>query len=152
MRANNAENETGADTHATSDTLITTPPMGLEPGWIDYNDHLNMAYYNVLFDRAVDIVYERIGAGPAYLKAHQASLFTVETHIRYLRELKPDALVTTTFQLIAHDDKRLHGYQEVRHRDGWLAATCEGLFLHVDQTVPRASPFPPLFLPRSGSS
>ena len=28
--------------------------MRVEPGWIDYNGHLNMAYYHVLFDRAVD--------------------------------------------------------------------------------------------------
>ena len=37
--------------------------MRVEPGWIDYNGHLNMAYYNVLFDRAVDEVYELLGLG-----------------------------------------------------------------------------------------
>ena len=43
--------------------------MKIEPQWIDYNGHLNVAYYNVLFDRAVDEVYELIGLGPAYLEA-----------------------------------------------------------------------------------
>ena len=42
--------------------------MRLEPQWIDYNGHLNVAYYNVLFDRAVDELYELIGLGPDYLK------------------------------------------------------------------------------------
>ena len=28
--------------------------MQIEPQWIDYNGHLNMAYYNVMFDRAID--------------------------------------------------------------------------------------------------
>ena len=42
--------------------------MRIEPQWIDYNGHLNVAYYNVLFDRAVDEVYELIGLGPAYLE------------------------------------------------------------------------------------
>ena len=42
--------------------------MKIEPQWIDYNGHLNVAYYNVLFDRAVDEVYELIGLGPDYLK------------------------------------------------------------------------------------
>ena len=46
--------------------------MTIEPQWIDYNGHLNVAYYNVLFDRAVDEVYELIGLGPAYLERHQA--------------------------------------------------------------------------------
>ena len=46
--------------------------MRVEPQWIDYNGHLNMAYYNVLFDRAVDEVYELIGIGAEYLEKSQA--------------------------------------------------------------------------------
>ena len=62
--------------------------MRIEPQWIDYNGHLNVAYYNVLFDRAVDEVYELIGLGPAYLERHKHSTMVVEAHVRYLRELK----------------------------------------------------------------
>src|SRR5437870_1324062 len=61
--------------------------MRVEPQWIDYNGHLNMAYYNVLFDRAVDEVYELIGIGAEYLKNHTHSSFTAEVHVRYIREL-----------------------------------------------------------------
>ena len=61
--------------------------MHVEPQWIDYNGHLNMAYYNVLFDRAVDEVYELIGIGAEYLKKHNHSTFTAEAHVRYVREL-----------------------------------------------------------------
>ena len=43
--------------------------MRVEPGWIDYNGHLNMAYYNVLFDRAVDEAFDLLGCGVAYAKA-----------------------------------------------------------------------------------
>jgi acyl-CoA thioester hydrolase len=50
--------------------------MRVEPAWIDYNGHLNMAYYNVLFDRAVDEVYERLGIGLEYLKRSHHSTFT----------------------------------------------------------------------------
>jgi len=66
---------------------FVSAPMRVEPGWIDYNGHLNMAYYNVLFDRAVDEVYELLGCGLAYLKESQHSCFTAEVHVRYLREL-----------------------------------------------------------------
>jgi acyl-CoA thioester hydrolase len=41
--------------------------MRVEPAWIDYNGHLNMAYYNVLFDRCVDEAYELLGIGLSYL-------------------------------------------------------------------------------------
>ncbi len=42
--------------------------MRVEPQWIDYNGHLNMAYYNVLFDRCVDEAYELLGIGQHYLE------------------------------------------------------------------------------------
>ena len=61
--------------------------MHVEQQWIDYNGPLNMAYYNVLFDRAVDEVYELIGVGLDYLRQNNHSTFTAEVHIRYVREL-----------------------------------------------------------------
>ena len=61
--------------------------MKVEPAWIDYNGHLNMAYYNVLFDRAVDEAFELIGCGLDYVKTRKHSCFTAEVHVRYLREL-----------------------------------------------------------------
>ena len=61
--------------------------MRVEPGWIDYNGHLNMAYYNVLFDRAVDEAFELIGCGLNYVKTRKHSCYTAEVHVRYLREL-----------------------------------------------------------------
>src|SRR5215470_9248621 len=62
--------------------------MKVEQSWIDYNGHLNMAYYNVLFDRCVDEAYELLGVGLDYLKTAQHSTFTAEAHVRYLRELR----------------------------------------------------------------
>ena len=62
--------------------------MQVEPAWIDYNGHLNMAYYNVLFDRAVDEAFELLGCGLDYVKTRQHSCFTAEVHVRYLRELQ----------------------------------------------------------------
>jgi len=54
--------------------------MKVEPAWIDYNGHLNMAYYNVLFDRAVDEVFELLGCGADYVKKG-FSTFTAEVHV-----------------------------------------------------------------------
>src|ERR1700693_270439 len=62
--------------------------MRVEPGWIDYNGHLNMAYYNVLFDRAVDEVYEVLGLGLRYVEITRHSTFTAAVHVRYLRALR----------------------------------------------------------------
>jgi len=117
--------------------------MRIEPHWIDYNGHLNMAYYNVLFDRAVDEVYEVLGLGLDYVKATQRSTFTAEVHVRYLRELLVDAPVRVTFRLLAFDLKRMHYFEELFHaEEGWLSATSENMALNVDLTVKKTAPFP----------
>ena len=56
--------------------------MQIEPQWIDYNGHLNMAYYNVMFDRAIDQLWLKLGIGPGYMKARNGSTFTAECHVR----------------------------------------------------------------------
>ena len=117
-------------------------PMELDPAWIDYNGHLNMAYYNVLFDRGVDEVWEQFGFGPEYLAARNLSTFSAEFHVCYLRELHLGSKVRVSFQLLAHDEKRFHFYQELIHEDGWISATGEGLGLHIDMSGPRVAPMP----------
>src|ERR1700730_2400075 len=117
--------------------------MRVEPAWIDYNGHLNMAYYNVLFDRAVDEVYEVLDLGLGYLKTRGFSTFTAEVHLRYLRELQVDDPVRVSFQLIDFDAKRLHYFEELRHAEqGWLSATSENMALHVDLKAKKTAAFP----------
>lgn len=117
--------------------------MSIEPGWIDYNGHMNMAFYNVLFDRCADEAYEPLGLGPEYAEKRRFTTYTAEFHICYLRELHLSDKVTCTFQLLDHDEKRFHTFQELRHVDGWVAATGETLGLHIDMSGPKVAPFPP---------
>ncbi|QIE44078.1 thioesterase [Pseudohalocynthiibacter aestuariivivens] len=119
-----------------------TDLMEIEPEWIDYNGHLNMAYYTVLFDRGADQVYPLIGFGVDYAEARKLTTYTAEFHIRYMRELHLGDRVRVAFQLIDHDEKRFHSFQHLYHEDGWLAATAEGLTLHVDMTGPKVTPMP----------
>ena len=117
--------------------------MRVEPQWIDYNGHLNMAYYNVLFDRAVDEVYELLGIGAEYLKNHRHSTFTAEVHVRYVRELQEGDPVRVTFQLLDFDSKRFHYFEQLFHAtEGWVSATSENMTLHVDMTAKKVAPFP----------
>ena len=121
--------------------------MRVEPQWIDYNGHLNMAYYNVLFDRAVDEVYELLGIGAEYLKNHRHSTFTAEVHVRYVRELQEGDPVRVTFQLLDFDSKRFHYFEQLFHAtEGWVSATSENMTLHVDMTAKKVAPFPPPIL------
>lgn len=117
--------------------------MRVEPAWLDYNGHLNMAYYNVLFDRGVEEAFYLVGLGEHYVKSNNCSYFSAEVHIRYLRELGPGDPVRVTLQLLDFDSKRLHFFQQLFHAsEGWISATSEQLSLHVDLAAKRTSPFP----------
>lgn len=117
--------------------------MRVEPDWIDYNGHLNMAYYHVLFDRAFDEALRLIGADPEYVRRERRSYFTAEAHVRYLRELHADDPVRVTVQLLGHDAKRVHYFEQLFHAtEGWMAATLECMALHVDMESKKTAPAP----------
>ncbi len=121
----------------------------VEPAWIDYNGHFNMAYYAVLFDRTADEAFDLVGLGPGYIKSHNASYFTLEAHLTYARELGLGDAVRVTVQLLDYDAKRIHFVQEMFHAEGeWLAATMEAICMHVDMSAKRSAPFPAEMLER----
>ena len=124
--------------------------MQIEPQWIDYNGHLNMAYYNVMMDRAIDEMWLQLGIGPAYMKERHCSTFTAECHVRYLREIHLGDPVQISVYLLGHDEKRLHTFEELRHAtEGWLSATSENMTLHMDMNARKVAPFRPIFAPAS---
>ncbi len=115
----------------------------IQPQWIDFNDHLNMAYYVVFFDQAVDELYELLGLGPSYLKRHNHSTMVAEMHVRYLREVKESDPLRVRCQLLAYDAKRIHLFEELVHADeGWVSATCETMTLHVNMATKKVAPWP----------
>src|SRR6202451_4162250 len=118
--------------------------MQIESQWIDYNGHLNMAYYNVMFDRAIDELWLKLGIGPGYMKERHGSTFTAECHVRYLREIHLGDPVQVSILLLGANEKRLHTFEELRHADeGWLSATSENMTIHIDMTARKTAPFPP---------
>jgi acyl-CoA thioester hydrolase len=125
------------------ETPFLSSVMRIEPQWIDYNGHLNMAYYNVLFDRAGDELCAKLGIGPEYRATRRNSTFTAECHVRYIREIQFDDPVQVAILLLAADQKRLHTFRELRHAtDGWLSATSENMTLHIDLLARKTTTFP----------
>lgn len=114
------------------------------PAWIDYNGHMNLAYYVVVFDQATDALYDRLGIWLPYRQATGNSCFTVETHTIYEQEVKLGDRVRVHTHLLGADAKRLHYFHEMFHvGEGYRAAVQELMALHVDLSVRRTTPFPP---------
>lgn len=126
-----------------ADGLMQSPVMAIEEGWVDYNGHLNQAFYGVIFDRALDAALMPVGLGPEYIERRNCSYMTVESHTCFIRELMRTDPVRVASRVLDVDDKRLHMFCELSHAtEGWLAATVEFMFLHIDMSVRRTAPWP----------
>ncbi len=119
------------------------------PEWIDVNGHMNVAYYVLAFDRAIDDLWNRIGITEEYIRTTRGSTFAVEHHVTWQRELRQGDPYVITSQIIAFDDKRIHQFQRMFHAsERYLAATGEWMNLHVDLNTRRVSRWPDAIIER----
>ncbi|WP_413335290.1 3-hydroxyacyl-CoA dehydrogenase NAD-binding domain-containing protein [Brevibacterium sp. GP-SGM9] len=132
--------QTSAEPTAES-TVLQTYTTEVSPEWIDYNGHMSEAYYVLVFGFATDQVMDQLGLDEQYRSSVGASLYTVESHIRYLDEVALGSRLHVTPMLVAAGDKKLHLAYEM-HVDDRLVATEEIVCLHVDQHEQRATDFP----------
>lgn len=113
------------------------------PEWIDINNHMNVAYYVLAFDQAVDFLWNRFGLTNEYIEQHAGSTFAVESHITWQQEVSEAEPYVITSQILAYDEKRIHQFMRMYHADElYLAATAEWMNLHVDLDVRRVAPWP----------
>lgn len=113
----------------------------VEPGWLDYNGHLNMAYYLVIFDRAIDPIVPALGLSCE--PGEGPTLFAAEVKVSYRREVRADHVLSCRSEILRHDEKRIWTLQTLLHADGSVAATCENMHLHVVRGPegPKVAPF-----------
>ena len=111
----------------------------VQDAWIDYNGHLSEAYYVLVLGHATDAVMDAVGIGPDYRSANDASLYTVEAHIRYLEEISAGAELEVRSSVIGVTPKLLWIWHEL-WADGRLRATEEVLGVHVRAGASAAFP------------
>jgi len=122
---------------------FVTDGLEVRPEWIDYNGHLNIAFYLKLFDLAFDDTYERFGFTPDVTRERNASGFAAELHLTFQRELMVGDKVRVTSQLLDFGPKRCRMFQIMYHAaSGELAATCEWMSLFIDMTARRVAEMP----------
>lgn len=151
--ANDAAHEGFDDVHVAARTAgdgsdLDAAPVDLDvfrceviEDWIDYNGHMSEAYYVLVCGFATDQVMSQLGLDRDYRAQTSCSLYTVESHIRYLDEVSLGAQLDITPLLVSAGAKKLHLGYEVRVGDR-LVATEEIMALHVDQSTDAVTPFP----------
>ena len=113
--------------------------------WIDYNDHMNVSYYLLIFDKfGADVLNDIFKMGEHSAKTTGKSTMIVESNITYNQELKIDDIVDVNLVYFDHDKKRLQYKMEMIHKEKkFLASTIEVLALYVDLNTRKVSEFEP---------
>tara|TARA_B100000427_G_scaffold122687_1_gene102178 strand:+ start:404 stop:868 length:465 start_codon:yes stop_codon:yes gene_type:complete len=110
--------------------------------WVDYNNHLNMAYYVLIFDKAWEVMLEKFQMGETSAKKTNKSTMVVETHTTYNNEVKENEDVDVFLTYLDHDKKRLHYKLEMIEKSTQkLSATIEMISLYVDLKERRVAEF-----------
>jgi len=128
---------------------MTPSPLSLyratvQPDWLDVNNHLNVAYYALVFDRAAEAFMEHLGIDNDYIRERNASWVALESHTSFNRELRLDDPLRVTAQVLDRDSKRIHLFQTLFHEaKGFQAASNELMIMHVDLGKRSSSRFPP---------
>lgn len=116
----------------------------IQKEWLDYNDHLNEAYYLLIFDQAAEALVDSLGLGEEAVRTTGISWVVLENHITYKNEVTLGEVVDVQVQLLDYDQKRLHLYFEmhVKGDNGYLASTLEQMLLCVDLKKRNSTSFP----------
>jgi acyl-CoA thioester hydrolase len=110
---------------------------------LDYNGHMNVAYYVLAFDNACDSFLDHIGMTDAYRARSGGTTFAAEMHITYQREVVAGDPLRFTSHLLGFDNKRIHFILHMYHAErGYLAATSEWMSLYVDLASRRVTAMP----------
>jgi acyl-CoA thioester hydrolase len=113
------------------------------PQWVDYNGHMSEAFYVLIFGHATDAFYDHIGFDSDYRTKNFQSLYTVEAHVSYLREVREGESLKINTEVIGYDKKRIHLFHEMIHeKTGKTVAEEEILALHVStEGTPQSKEF-----------
>ncbi|MEM7506283.1 MAG: thioesterase family protein [Pseudomonadota bacterium] len=123
---------------------IRTRNQTVPAAWIDYNGHMNVAYYTMAFDLALDEIFDEVlGIGEEQAKTLRMGPMALQSQTHYLAELKEGEGFYSLFQLLDADQKRIHFFSTMIHEaTGQEAATYESLSMNVDLEARRSAPYP----------
>ena len=112
--------------------------------WTDYNGHMNLSYYILIFDNAAEVMLTKFKMGGDSAQNDKKSTFAVETHTTYDQEVKLGEEVEVHLTYLDHDKKRIHYRVSMFHKEKkYLAATTEVLSLYIDLNKRKVAEFEP---------
>lgn len=110
--------------------------------WVDYNNHMNDAEYARVFSWSVDHFMSKIGISKQFINKSHYTIYTLESHICFLDEVKLNENIEVYAQIIDYDQKRIHLFMELYSEGEKRAATSEQMLIGIDQNAGKSAEFP----------
>ena len=108
--------------------------INVQEEWIDYNNHMQDAYYGLAFSYAIDHFQDAVGFDENYRSRTGCTIFVVEDHKFYLNEVKLRSELVIKTTLLDADKKKFILQSQMLVNDKKVA-TSEMLQAHV-KTAP----------------
>ena len=110
--------------------------------WVDYNNHLNMAFYILIFDQACEVMLKKFKMGADSAENEKRSTMVIETNTKYINEVKEDEEVDIMLTFFDHDKKRLHlSLEMIEKKTKKISASIEWLSLYVNLETRKVTEF-----------
>ena len=114
------------------------------PEWIDYNGHMNVAYYTLAFDKALDFFFEDVlGIGPTFVEKNKEGPFALKASYNYFSELLEEESFFVDISILDFDSKRVHVFGEMRKDKSLeLSAVFETVLMNMDLSARTVKQYP----------
>ena len=110
--------------------------------WTDYNNHMNLSFYILVFDKAAEKILSQFKMGEEAAIKTKRSTMVVETHTTYNNEVKENDDVEVYLSYCDHDKKRLHYKLEMFEKSkNILSSTTEVLALYMNLDLRKVAEF-----------
>jgi acyl-CoA thioester hydrolase len=112
--------------------------------WIDYNGHMNVAYYTLAFDRALDFFFEDVlDIGPTFVTKNKEGPFALKASYNYFSELLEGEMFFVDISILDFDSKRVHIFGEMRKAQSLeLSAVFETVLMNMDLSTRKVKHYP----------
>lgn len=114
----------------------------VKDSWVDHNGHMNDAEYNRVFSDATDAWLAYLGLDKETIAQSQYTVFTLENHVMYLKEIKVDELISVNVELYDYDTKRLHVFMTLTDANQSRCATYEVMLMGMNTAIDKPEVFP----------
>ena len=114
------------------------------PEWIDYNGHMNVAYYTLAFDKALDFFFEDVlRIGPSFVEKNKEGPFALKASYNYFSELLEEEIFFVDISILDFDSKRVHLFGQMRKDKSLeLSAVFETVLMNMDLSARTVKQYP----------